>query len=271
MLVLKEVIDLMNNTLFANLYRHRRYIWHNAWNELRYRYAGTGMGIFWNIAHPLVMILLYTVIFSWIFPQRARGGGYVLYLTSGLLAWRIFSETIQRGGNTFIEHARYLKRLAIPAEVFAAQIVLTSTFLLFIYYLLLLPLNLLLGNQPGWRIVLLPLLLLLLQMLEFGFVLIFATLRALFPDIQEIIRAFMPLWMWTLPVIYPESILPEALRPWLPLNPPYIFLRSIRNVILEQKLPIGREWGIIFVWLFVILWTGSTIHQKLQAEVKEVI
>ena len=261
----------MKRVFLTDIYRYRRYIWKNAWNDLRYRYAGTGMGIFWNAVHPLIVILLYTAIFSWIFPQRARGPGYVLYLTSGVLAWRVFADTLQRGSNAFIEHARELKRLAIPAEVFVAKIVLTATFLLFIYYLLLLPVSLFLGNRLDWQLLPLPALLICLQILAFGMSLALANLRALFPDIEQILQALLPLWMWTLPIIYPETVLPEMLRPWLWVNPPYIFLRAIRQVILQHQLPAGYAWGMMLLWLWLVLWAGVTIHRKLHFEVKEVI
>ena len=225
----------MKYSLVRNLYQYRCYIWRNAWNELRYRYAGTGMGIFWNVIHPLVTIALYTLIFSWIFPQRVRGGAYVLHLTSGLLAWRAFTDTIQRGSNAFIENARYLKRLAIPLEVFIAKTALASTFVFLIYYLLLIVVTLVLGNSIGRTMFLLPVFLVFLQSLAFGMALILADFRTLIPDIQEMIQAFLPLWLWTLPVIYPESIVPQALRPWLYVNPPYVFLRAIRAVIFASK------------------------------------
>ena len=262
---------LMKDALITHLYQYRRYIWRNAWNELRYRYAGTKMGIFWNVLHPLVVIGLYTLIFSWIFPLRAQSGSYVLYLTSGLLAWRVFAETIQRGGNAFIEHARYLKRLPIPAEVFLAQQTLTATFMLFFYYLLLIPVNIISGNRIGVTILALPLVLIALQGLAFGMSLTLANLRALFPDVEQIMQAVLPLWMWTLPIIYPESVLPETLRGWLALNPPYVFLRAIRQTLIDQQLPGGNTWLMIAGWLFVTIGIGARVHQKFQVEVRETI
>jgi lipopolysaccharide transport system permease protein len=261
----------MKSLVVMNLYYHRQYIWRNAWNEFRYHYAGTGMGIFWNVIHPLVTILLYTIIFSWIFPQRARGGEYVLYLTSGILAWRAFADTIQRGSNVFIEHARYLKRLTIPAEVFLAQQTLTTTFMLFIYYLLLMPINLLLGNRIDLTMWTLPVVLVGLEGLAFGISLSLANLRALFPDIEQVVQAFLPLWMWTLPVIYPETVLPKSVRLWLFLNPPYSFLCSIRMVILDHRLLGWHNWGIMIAWLLVAVWFGSLLTQQLESDVKESI
>jgi len=259
------------HSLLTNLYRHRRYIWHNAWNELRYRYAGTGMGIFWNVVHPLVEILIYTVVFSLVFPKRTRGISYRLYITTGILTWRCFSEMIQRGGNAFIENTRYLKRLSIPSEIFVAKIALTSTLMLTIYYLVFLPINVVVGNPVSWKWLLLPCFLFFLQCLAFGMTLSLANLRVLFPDIKEIISAFMPLWRWTLPLIYPETILPEFVRRWLFLNPPHIFIRSIRRLVLEQELPGILDWVIMSLWLLLLLGVGTTVNQKLRAEVKDAL
>lgn len=261
----------MKIPILTSLYAHRRYIWHNAWNELRYRYAGTGMGIFWNVIHPLVEILIYTVIFSLVFPERTRGISYRLYLTTGILTWRCFSELIQRGSNAFLEHARYLKRIDIPSEIFVAKIALTSTFMLMVYYLLFLPLSLLVGNPVSWRIVLLPVFLILLQALAFGMALSLANLQVLFPDIKEMVTAFMPLWRWTLPLIYPETVLPESIRRWLFLNPPYLFIRSIRRLALEQQLPTLQDWMLLSLWLLAMLGVGTLVNQKLQTAVKDTL
>jgi ABC-type polysaccharide/polyol phosphate export permease len=229
------------------------------------------MGICWHIIHPLVMILLYSVIFFWIFHNQARGGNYALHLISGLLAWRTFSETIQRGSNAFIENARYLKHLAIPSEVFVAKVALTATFMLFFNYIIFIPVGYLSGTQFRWSILLLPLLLVLLQTLAFGISLILADIQAFFHDVHQVINVFIPLWLWTLPVIYPEDIVPEAFRSWLYMNPPYAFLRAIRHIIVHNKLPDFYDWSVITIWLFIILWTGSAIHRKLRYELREVI
>jgi lipopolysaccharide transport system permease protein len=91
----------------------------------------------------------------------------------------------------------------------------------------------------------------------------------LFPDIKEILSAFIPLWRWTLPLIYPETVLPEAVRRWLFLNPPHIFIRSIRQLVLEQRLPLIYDWIIMSVWLWCLVWIGTIVHRKLQSEMKD--
>jgi len=259
-------------TLFAmvrQLFHHGRYIWFNAVNDLWYRYAGSGLGIFWNVLHPLLEIIIYTLLFSWMLSKETVGVDYSVYLSAGLLTWKSFSETISRGGAAFFEHSQYVKQLAIPIEVFPAKVALTSTLLLFVYYGLLLVMNWVLGRPPCGEYFLLPVLLASLQCLGFAMSLSLAHLQVLFPDIKELVSAMIPLWRWTLPIIYPETVFPDSFRIWLHLNPPYVFIRSVRDLLIHRSLPGLTDSLIMTGWLLAFLWVGAFVNRRLQAEVRE--
>src|SRR5687767_5171816 len=115
--------------MLNHFYQYRRYIWQNARDELRYRYAGASLGIFWHLIHPLLQVLIYTFVFTQVViiqPEDQQDAPFVLYLCAGLFPWLAFSETLLQGSNAFLENAVYLKRLPIPAEVFLAKNVLIS-------------------------------------------------------------------------------------------------------------------------------------------------
>lgn len=257
--------------LLPNLYQYRRYILYNAWNELHFRYAGTGIGIFWNLIHPLCEIIIYTIVFSLLLSRGTQGHSYALYLTSGLLPWRTFADAIVQGGNAFTQNATYLKRLAIPPEIFVAKVAVTSLLLLFIYLVLLLPLSAAFGGQLGFSILLLPLLAMLLQGLGFGMELVLANLQTLFPDIRQSLQFLIPLWSWTMPIFYPDTVIPPAIHPWLYLNPPYGFIESIRYVILENRLPDMQTWISMVGWIVFFIWLGTIVNAKLQDDVRDVV
>ena len=181
--------------LFRNLYHYRRYICFNAWNELHLRYAGTGIGVFWNLIHPICEIVIYTIVFSLLLSRGAQtqNYSYALYLTTGLLPWRTFVDAIAQGGNAFTQNATYLKRLAIPPEIFVAKIAVIALLLLCVYLVLLLPLSAMLGGQLGFGVLLLPILAILLQALGFGMELALANLQTLFPDIRQFLQFLIPL------------------------------------------------------------------------------
>lgn len=262
----------MSALIIQHLYTYRRYIWRNAWTDLRYSYAGTGLGVFWNVINPLLEVLIYSFVFTQLIVVHSdgeQGASFVLYLCVGLFPWLAFAETVQQGSNAFLANAAYLKRLAIPAEVFLIKSVLTSTFNLYITLLVLLLFSLATGQPWRWGWLLLPLLALLLQSLALGLALILGNLRVFFPDIGEAMRTLMQLWKWTMPIVYPEMLLPEAVRAWLPLNPPYVFIQSIRNLFLDGRLPSSSAWFMMLIWLVIFALIGALVTQKLRPEIKD--
>jgi len=104
---------------------YRLFIWRSAISDLRYRYAGSAMGVFWNVLIPLAQILILTAVFSQIMevrlPRAGTTNSFAIYLCSGLLPWLGFSECVSRGTQSFLENATYLKKLPIPEQIFVAQ------------------------------------------------------------------------------------------------------------------------------------------------------
>ncbi len=79
-----------------------------------------------------------------------------------------------------------------------------------------------------------------------------ANLQVLFEDVNEFVHHFIQLWRWTMPIMYTLDVFPEQYHIWLRLNPPYIFIDAIRNIILNNSLPGGTDWLIMLSWLTVI-------------------
>ena len=86
------------------LWRYRAFIWEGALHDLRHRYAGSTLGVFWNVLTPLAMLVLYTLVFTIVIPAGSfrstlAGGSFALYLASGFLPWVAFVDSVSRGAN----------------------------------------------------------------------------------------------------------------------------------------------------------------------------
>jgi lipopolysaccharide transport system permease protein len=135
--------------VIINIYKHRGYIWRTALAEVRNRYAGSGMGAFWNIVQPLSMILIFTVIFTQVFKRGPEEKvSYPVYLCSALLPWAAFTECMNRGTQAFVHNALYLRKLPIPEQVFVAQTALATAISLTISFSLLVVFAVTLGHYP---------------------------------------------------------------------------------------------------------------------------
>ena len=263
---------LKKTHMLKKLYQHRRYILENAWTDIRYRYAGTGLGIFWNIFNPLLEVAIYTFVFSQIINLRSggdRGTAYVLFLCAGLFPWFSFSETLMQGSNAFQENASYLRRLPIHPAVFVTKYAVTSCINLLIYMVLLFLLAVFMDISPHWTQLLVMPLGLLLQAMAFGLTLILANIRFLISDVKEVMGAVIHLWRWLLPIVYTEDIIPVKFLSLFRLNPPYYFIQSFRMVFLDHQVPEIKAWLTMLAWAAFFIALGGFVSEKLSSDVRD--
>lgn len=261
--------------MIGGLVQYRSFIWRHARADLRHRYAGTGMGVAWNVIHPLAVIAVYSIVFTRIFPKPlSEGSGklpYTFYLCAGFFPWLAFSDCVTRGCNSFLANATYLKKLPIPEQVFVAQNAAASTLSLTINLVLLLAMAFVLGWPPGWTWLLLPVPIVLLQTLGFGVGLFLGTLNVFFRDIAEWVGIALQLIFWTVPIVYTIDSPPHwaaiALK-WHPLMPP---LAAIRDLFLRRTLPPNSYWIGMIAWPMVVSLLAYLVLRKLRPEIRDVI
>lgn len=255
--------------------RYHEYIVRNAWDELRHRYAGTALGIVWNVLIPLAQILVYSVVFTQVMvvklPTELNRNAFVLYLCAGFFPWLAFAECVQRGAQAFIDHANLLKKLAIPEEVFVAQAALSSTFSLMISLGLLLVASIALGlpPRPAWLLVVV--LGLLFQSFGFGLGLVFSCFGLFFRDLLQLLPILFQIWMWATPVVYVESILPPQFRSSLAFNPAWPFIHSFHTVLLTGGVPSAADWSAMLGWASGALFLGWAAVHRLRPEIRDVV
>ncbi|TLS52015.1 ABC transporter permease [Paenibacillus antri] len=257
------------------LWRYRGYIWNNAIMDLRNRYAGSSFGVLWNVLQPLFQILIFTFVFSQIMVARIPGlestSAFAIYLCAGLIPWGIFSETVIRGSNSFLENASFLKKLPVPEYVFICQSVVASTIVLFVSVSILLIVVTFLGGAVSVTWLLLPLMLLLFQAFAFGLALLFGCINVFFRDIGQILGTAMQIWMWMTPIVYFKDILPEGFQQAVDINPVYWYISSLHEIIVYSKVPDLQLWTSMVICSLVSIILGALVLRALRAEIRDVI
>ena len=259
----------------ASLIRYRSFIWHHAAADLRHRYAGTGLGLLWNVVHPLAVIAIYSVVFTTVFrsPSTAAAGRlpYTFYLCSGFFPWLAFSDGVTRGTRAFVAHAAYLKKLPVPEPVFVAVSAAAAALGLAVNFTLLLVIALALGHRPAWTWLLLPLPLLLLQCLAFGLGLLLGTLNVFFRDVAEWVGVGLQLTMWTVPIVYRLDREPPWLAAALRYHPLMPALSAVRSLFLDHAVPPPLTWALMISWPVAATAIAYAVLAKLRAEIRDVI
>jgi ABC-type polysaccharide/polyol phosphate export permease len=204
------------------LFRYRLLIQSLVGRELKARYRGSLLGFFWSFVNPLLLLLTYGLVFTYMLPvSRSEGTEpYFLFLFCGILPWTWFNSSLLEASGVLIAGGNLIKKVLFPAEVLPVVCVL-SNLAHFLLGLPILLLFLLLSGHLGPSALWLPLPLLAQLVFTLGLALSVSALTVHFRDIQNILSHVLHLWFFASPVLYAygDSAIPGSLRALLRLNP----------------------------------------------------
>jgi len=249
------------------LVHHRTLIMTLVLRELRARYRGSFLGFLWSFLNPLLLMVVYVLVFS--VYLRVPESNYAVFLFAGLLPWLWFSSSLGHATGVIVGGGALVKRVLFPAEVLPLVSVL-SNMINFLLSLPLLFLFLVLFGIPltPWAASL-PLLLTLQFLLTAGLALPLAALNVHLRDVEQILGNLLVLWFFLSPVLYPVSAVPASFRPLYFLNPLAGLIQSYRDILFYGRPP---EWSqLTFVAIVAIgtLWAGLKVFDRLRDTLAE--
>jgi ABC-type polysaccharide/polyol phosphate export permease len=223
--------------LLSEIRRNRELIWALAVKELRVRYKRSTLGFLWSLLHPLLMMIILTVVFSSI--ARVPVDKYAVFLMSALLPWTFLSQALAYAADSLVSNAELLKKIRIDKSVFVVAAVL-SNLMNFVLSLLPLALLLLILRFPfHWTWIFVPVPFLALVMFVLGCSFFCAGANVFFRDVSHILQIVLSAWFYMSPIIYSLDFVPEKFRPIFRLNPMLYILNGFRHGIYYGWLPSG--------------------------------
>ena len=259
----------------VRLYRHRVLILNFVKRDLLARYKGSAMGVFWSVAHPLVMLLLYTLVFSVILQVRlgaAEGTQiFALYLFCGMLPWNAFQEGISRSTGVILDHANLIKRTVLPSEILPTYVVLSSLINELIGLAILLGAVLLITHTLSVPLLLLPVIMLLQIGFTLGLAWMVAAINVFLRDVGQLLGMILTLWLFLTPIFYPPSLIPKSLGWLLLVNPMGWVVEAYRSVILRGAFPAAWPMAALALCSAIVFSVGYALFQRMQGAFADVI
>lgn len=227
--------------MVKSLWAYRGFILGSVQREFQSKYRYTMFGAAWNVLHPLAMIFVYTVVFAEVMRAKLPGVdstfGYSIYLCAGVLTWGLFAEITTRGQSMFLDNANLLKKLSFP-RICLPVIVMANGLLNFAIVFGLFSLFLLIsGNWPGLAYVALIPMLALLLIFAIGLGMVLGVLNVFFRDVGQFFAIFITFWFWFTPIVYPASVLPAGLHPYMALNPMAGIINAVQGILVNGQWP----------------------------------
>lgn len=252
--------------LWQALWQYRGFVLANVQREFQARYQHSLLGGIWAAIAPLATIVIYIVVFSQLMKARLPGvdntAAYGIYLCAGVLPWALFSETLSRAANLLIENANILKKLSFPRSCIYVALFANTMVNFLISFVVLIVVLLVLQHNPGWAIVgFIPVLLIQLLM-TLGLSLILSITNVFFRDISQAIGVILQFWFWATPIVYPMSILPDAMRDNLWLNPMAPLVAAYQNILVMGQMPVWSDLTGVLLFSSVLFGVGIHFYRK---------
>lgn len=262
----------------VSLWRNRGLILALVKREVVGRYRGSVMGVAWSFFNPLLMLVIYTFVFSVVFKARwgVGGGeesktGFAIMLFVGMIVHGLFAECVNRAPGLILSNVNYVKKVIFPLEILPWVSFGAALFHSTISLGVLLLAQLILFQQMPWTVIFFPFVLLPLVFATMGFSWFLAALGVYLRDIGQVTSLFTTVLLFVSPVFYPISVLPKKYQGFLQLNPLTFIIEEGRRTLIFGQPPDMSRWVVMLAAGMVIAWAGFAWFQKMRRGFADVL
>jgi len=254
--------------LGKSLWRNRQLIVQMSRREVAGRYKGSVVGLAWSFFNPVLMLAVFTFVFSVVFQARWGVGGeetktqFAVVLFVGMIVHGLLAEVLNRSPGLILGNVNYVKKVVFPLEILPVVSMGAALFHSLISFGVLLLAFALFNGYLHLTAILAPLVVLPLVILTLGLAWMLASLGVFLRDVGQTIGIITTILLFLAPVFYPISALPEAMRPWIMANPLTFIIEQAREVLIWGRFPNWIGLGLYTLIAMAVAWAGFAWFQK---------
>ena len=255
------------------LWAYRELVSNLTIRDLRLKYKRSSLGVAWSLLNPLIMMAIYTAVFS-VFLRVVNSPHYWALVLGGLLSWLFFANALGSATVAFAQSANLISKVYFPIEALPVASVLAN-FVNFAISLLVFLVVIVIARLPlGPSLMLLPVILLAQLAFTLGLSLFVATITVYFRDLEHLIGLALTALFYLSPVLYPlnPSALPHGAArfiPWLNLNPMSWFLESYHSVLYYGTWPDPGRFALSILSAVAALLGGYLVFARMRTRLPE--
>lgn len=239
--------------------------------DFKSRYAKTGLGQIWYIISPIVMLFIYTVIFSDFMNAKLgisnQAYSYSIYLIPGIFAYSAFSNSLSMMMEIPFSKAGILKKINTPLYIFELSPLIIQ-FIIFAFSMMIGVVFLLIVKEVSFNILFIIPLMVLQTIFVFGLGLLFSVFSVFFRDIKEVAPIMLQLLFWATPIVYPAYVLEKKAEFLLYINPLYYFIKPYQDIFLFDRVNFS-DFIAPTIIAFISLFIGGFFYTKLIDSVRD--
>jgi lipopolysaccharide transport system permease protein len=246
---------------FSELHKCRHMIWSMVWKNIRVQFDDMYLGVFWATARPLTMLLVFAL-----FKRFSKANMYVsitysVYVYSGLILWYYFLEATNSTSRSVARDVVLIKKIYFPRIILPMVPVISGLYSLFIAMIPLIIMMIWYGIYPGWRLMLLPLVMLQCMILSMGVGTMFASFSIISRDADRFLGLILYVGLFVSPVIFAPDMIPHKAHFIFFLNPAAATLLAFRSCLFYDFPFPYAQWVISVVSSTGIFILGTIMYR----------
>jgi lipopolysaccharide transport system permease protein len=255
---------------FRELKEYRDLFYFLVWRDIKVLYAQTILGFAWAILNPLVQIVLFTIVFGKVANIATEGIPYVLFSTAAIIPWTYMSEAMIQSSQSLVTEQHMLGKVYFPRVIYPLVPVASKLVDFAISLVLLLVVMIYYGVTPAWNLMLLPLFMIMMMCIPAGIGMWLSALAIRFRDVKFAMSFIIRMLIYTAPIVYSASSIPETYRFLYSLNPIVGVIEGFRACLLGLPIPwMYVAPGIITSLLLVV--SGAVYYRRMERIFVDVI
>ena len=249
--------------VFKNLFQYRELLKTNVQKEIRGKYKGSFLGVLWSFLNPLLMVVVYALVFPFIMKNNSIDN-YLIYLITGVIPWNFFTTCITTGCNCVWINGGIIKKVYFPREILPISVVVAGLINFLISCVIILLFLIFGGVGLSFQLLWLPLIALIQSLLSLGLLFVLSAINVYVRDVEYIVSFFLNLLFYATPILYTADMFPESIRWILYLNPMTHLIEAYRNIFYYQTMPSISSLLYIGLFALIVLIVGFMIFRKLE-------
>ncbi|HEX4334583.1 MAG TPA: ABC transporter permease [Polyangiaceae bacterium] len=240
----------------------RETFWALVAKDFKARYRAQSLGLFWSIAHPLVMMLTTTVAFEWVL--KVQIANFPIFYLIGAILWQLFANVLTGTTSSMLDNAGLIKHTTFPRFLFPISTVFSNLIpfgmelvLVFAFF----------PVFPGSyhlneSLLALPFVLALEVILLIGLGLMTSSLNARYRDVLYLVTSVLTVGFWATPILYSSTMAPEWIRPFFLLNPMGFVIESTRGIVMKGTWPSAPYMAAVTVESLLVFVAGAAVFRR---------
>lgn len=259
------------------MWKYRHLLWQFTKRQIEGRHKGSLLGFGWSILNPLLMLVIYTFVFSVIFPghfSNRPGDGPMVYAFTiflGLSFYHLFVDSFAPAPALIVTNPNFVKKVVFPLEILPAATVGAAVFHFLVILILFFTGAFIAGIPIAWTALWLPAVILPMIMMSLGVCWLLAALGVFLRDLQQLVTFAALVLMWASAIFFSPSRIPPSVWQFLKFNPLLQIIDVARKTVFWGEPPTIRAMLFIYLFAIVSMLTGFWVFRKTRPAFADVL